>query len=206
MARPAAGRRRRAILTDYPGGGAMSRTVAGRRAFAYPGRVVRAGAKKLSGADVVAQHPIGSVEHGERGPADHVAIGEIAAEQTVGTGVAPLDERGDDDVCIEGADDFHPYELEGDGSLGEALERANCRFGAEARVPGGTRLPFRAPEDGFSWCPFEGDFARDTSRGRTHEREPCEPQPFSADGGCLGPRLTLCALTRHRGHLGQGVS
>ena len=46
-------------------------------------------------------------------------------------------------------------------ALGEALERANRRLGAEPGVAGGARLPFRAAYDRLSRRPLEGDFARD---------------------------------------------
>ena len=63
----------------------------------------------LAGVDVVAEHSVRGVEHGECSPADHVAIGEIASEEPVRAGVASLDQRGDDDVSVEGANHLHPH-------------------------------------------------------------------------------------------------
>src|SRR5665647_3783109 len=45
-----------------------------------------------------------------------------------------LNERGDDDIPVEGTNDLHTDQLEGDSPVGEGLERANGRLGAEAAI------------------------------------------------------------------------
>src|SRR5215217_5387728 len=205
MAGPAAGGRAAGIgSTGFAESRAMSRTVAGRRASAYPRVRPREVALWLAGVDVVPQHPVGGIEHGERGTPDHVSIRQVAAEETIGSVVAALNQRGDDDVRIEGTHYLHSNQLEGDRALREAFERANCGLGAQARIARGTRLPLGAPQDRFAGCPLEGDLAGHTARRRAGEREAREPQPFPTESDCFCALFALRALTGHRGHPGVG--
>ena len=74
-----------------------------------------------------------------------------------------LNERGDDDIPVEGTNDLHTDQLEGDSPVGEGLERANGRLGAEAGVTGWASLPRHSARDYLARAELERHLTGDLS-------------------------------------------
>src|SRR4029434_3040200 len=103
----------------------------------------------LSCRDVVAEDAVGRIQHGERGAADRVTVGERASDETRAARGA-LRDRHDDHVGIERSYKLDAHEFQTEAALRERLDGFDGGFRAEAQVTDGARLSFRLADEAFA--------------------------------------------------------
>src|SRR5262245_11523568 len=107
------------------------------RLISAPLRSLGSAALALASRNVVAEHPIRSVQNRHCRPSSRVGLGQVAADQTRQLRVLAQRHRNDEEIGIERPDVSNAEQLEVHLFLRKVLERPQCGFSRNTKIPKG---------------------------------------------------------------------